>query len=156
MSQSPALSPEIAEAAFYAAFESSDLEAMMGLWCDDPTVVCIHPGGERHVGLEEVRESWRRIFAGGRQLRFRVARAVSASTPDLAVHCVIEFIGLHGVRGTVPVLATNVFRRGPEGWRLWLHHASAHPAPPPPGAQKDSGQSDTPGTPDNDPQRTLH
>ena len=28
--------------------------------------------------------------------------------------------GLAGGRA----VATNVFRRTPEGWRLWLHHAS--------------------------------
>lgn len=124
-------SPEAAEAAFYAAFEAGDLEAMMRLWCDDPTVVCVHPGGERHVGQDEVRESWRRIFAGSGQLRFHVSHAATTSSPELAIRCVIENIGLRGVRGTVPVVATNVFRCGPEGWKLWMHHASAAPGSPP-------------------------
>lgn len=149
-------SADAAEAAFYAAFEAGDLEAMMGLWCDEPTVVCVHPGGERHVGLAQVRESWRRIFAGSGQLRFHVAQGVSVSTPDLAVHCVIEHIGLQGVRGTVPVVATNVFRRGPEGWRLWMHHASPQPAAPAAGTDEDTEPAADSGTTGHDPGRTLH
>lgn len=156
MNQAPPPSPEAPEAAFYAAFEAADLEAMMRLWCDDQTVVCIHPGGERHVGLEEVRESWRRIFAGSGQLRMHVAQSVSASTPAMSVRCVIEYIGVRGVRGTVPVVATNMFRRAPEGWRLWMHHASPHPASLPGGTGEDSGHSNTPGNPGDEPQPTLH
>ncbi|MFN9389758.1 MAG: YybH family protein [Betaproteobacteria bacterium] len=154
----PALPPsaEAAETAVYAAFEAGDLEAMMLLWRDDPTVVCVHPGGERHVGLAQVRESWQRIFAGSGQLRFRVAQCVGTNMPDLAIRCVIEHIGLRGVRGSVAVVATNVFRRGPEGWQLWMHHASPQPASSPAGAGEESDPSGTDTPPRGDPERTLH
>ena len=33
--------PQDAEAAFYDAFEKSDLDAMMGVWADDDDIVCV-------------------------------------------------------------------------------------------------------------------
>lgn len=127
MNPAPLQSPEQAESAFYAAFEAGDLDAMMAVWCDDENVVCVHPGGERHVGVAEVRESWRRIFAGSGRLRFRVAEPLHVGDGDLSVRAVIEYIAVAGIQGATPVVATNVFRRTGSGWRLWMHHASPHP-----------------------------
>ena len=41
--------PSHAEAAFYAAFERADVDAMMAVWSDDEAVFCVHPGGGRLV-----------------------------------------------------------------------------------------------------------
>ena len=43
------------EAAFYEALEACDLEAMMEVWAEDEEVVCVHPGGPRLAGLQQVR-----------------------------------------------------------------------------------------------------
>ncbi|HXZ95937.1 MAG TPA: nuclear transport factor 2 family protein, partial [Burkholderiales bacterium] len=51
--------PQDAEAAFYEAFESADLDAMMAVWAEDEEVVCVHPSGPRLTGIAQVRESWR-------------------------------------------------------------------------------------------------
>jgi ketosteroid isomerase-like protein len=53
---------EEAQQVFYQAIERADLAQMMTVWAEDDDIVCIHPGGPRHTGIEEVRESWRRIF----------------------------------------------------------------------------------------------
>ena len=63
--------PQDAEQAFYRAFEHADLAEMMAVWAEED-IVCVHPGGGRHTGLVEVRESWRQIFAAGPRLRFRL------------------------------------------------------------------------------------
>jgi ketosteroid isomerase-like protein len=121
--------PQEAEAAFYEAFQSADLEAMMGVWADDEDIVCVHPNGARQVGVDAVRESWRRIFASGQRLRFRLEEAHHLQTMVLSVHCVIEHIAVQGDdRPSAKVIATNVFQRSARGWRMVVHHASPAPA----------------------------
>ena len=51
-------------AAFYAAHEQQDLDAMRAVWDHGDDVVCVHPGWPILRGWELVEESWRRIFAG--------------------------------------------------------------------------------------------
>ena len=47
--------PQEVETAFYEAFEKGDLEAMMSVWADDDDIVCVHPGGQRLAGAEQIR-----------------------------------------------------------------------------------------------------
>lgn len=120
-----------AEAAFYEAIERADLEAMMAVWADEDDIVCVHPGGMRLAGVEQVRESWRRIFAGGRGLRFRLRLLRTIDGMTLAVHSVYEQITAAGeARPAQPVVATNVYQRSGNGWRMVAHHASPAPADP--------------------------
>jgi hypothetical protein len=44
------VSPQDAEAAFYAALQRADLDAMMEVWSADEEGSCIHPGGARIAG----------------------------------------------------------------------------------------------------------
>lgn len=116
------------EAAFYEALARSDLEAMMAVWSEDEEVICVHPGGPRVQGLAAVRESWRELFDGNPKLDVRVSQGVAQNFMMVAVHCVMEFITLQGDDQLgPPIIATNVFTRGADGWRMVVHHAS--PAP---------------------------
>ena len=69
--ESPRVSTKIfptaqdAENAFYEALERGDLEGMMAVWAEDEEIVCVHPGGPRLSGQDQVRESWAQIFSGG-------------------------------------------------------------------------------------------
>src|SRR5450756_440564 len=102
--------PQDAEAAFYEAFEKADLDAMMAVWADDDDIVCVHPGGIRLSGMAQVRESWRRVFAGGQTLRFRLRHRQSLNGMTLTVHSVYEQISVDGeVRARNPVIATNIY-----------------------------------------------
>ena len=114
--------------AFYQAFENKDLDAMMAAWADDEEIVCVHPGGTRHVGYEAVRNGFEQIFAGDSRLRFRLDQVVMLETVGLALQSAVEqvYAGDATLRGTV--VATNVFMRTPSGWRLVCHHASPAPA----------------------------
>ena len=121
--------PQEAEAAFYEAFEKRDLDAMMNVWADDEEIVCVHPGGARLTGIEQVRDSWRRIFAAGQRLRFRLRALSAINGVPLAVHSVYEQITVEGEsRLPAPVIATNVYMRTGDGWRMVVHHGSAAPA----------------------------
>jgi ketosteroid isomerase-like protein len=123
--------PQDAEAAFYEALERADLEAMMSVWAEDEEIVCVHPTGPRLAGFAMVQESWRQIFSGGPKLKVRLSHQVHMQGMLLSVHSVHENITLAGERDArPPVVATNVYLRGPLGWRILVHHAS--PAPPQP------------------------
>ena len=116
-----------AENAFYEALERADLEAMMSVWAEDEEIVCVHPGGPRLIGQDEVRESWRRMLAGGAGPRVQVSLQAQSSGVMFAVHSVLESFAVEGEAQPAPVVATNVYLRTPAGWRMLAHHAS--PAP---------------------------
>lgn len=120
--------PEQAEDAFYAALESADLEAMMAVWSDDENIVCIHPHGPRLSGTQEVRNSWRQILENSPPMSFRVDGLNSVCNEELAIRFVNEHIHINAnVEPEFTILATNVFQRTVDGWRLILHHASPTP-----------------------------
>lgn len=122
-------SAQDAEAAFYEAVERADLDALMAVWAEDEEVVCIHPGSGRIAGYLPIRESWRRIFEGGSRLRIRTQLTSAVVNPFTAIHSLIEEVALRGAEETTAAItATNVYVRGPLGWRMVLHHGSAAPA----------------------------
>jgi ketosteroid isomerase-like protein len=121
--------PQDAEAAFYEAFETANLEAMMEVWAEDEEIVCVHPGGPRLAGFEQVRASWAQILGSGQRLKVHISNQVVLSGMMLAIHSVHENILLQGEsRARAPVAATNVYLRTGQGWRMILHHGSPAPA----------------------------
>jgi ketosteroid isomerase-like protein len=122
--------PQDAENAFYESLERGDLDLMMAVWAEDEEIMCVHPAGPRIAGQEQVRDSWRRIFASGQRLRVQIAQQVTASGMMVAVHSVHEVITVAGeTRPRPPVIATNVYLRTAAGWRMIVHHASPAPGP---------------------------
>jgi uncharacterized protein (TIGR02246 family) len=117
-----------AEAAFYEALERADLELMMAVWSEDEDIVCVHPGGPRLAGQDQVRASWRQILSGGTRARVHVSQQVTIAGPMVAVHSVQENFSVPGETRPMPtVVATNVYLRTAAGWRMIVHHGS--PAP---------------------------
>jgi ketosteroid isomerase-like protein len=120
--------PQDAEAAFYDAFMKHDLEAMMAVWADDDEVYCVHPRGARVTGVAQVRESWRQVFASGQAVRFQVRDQHLLQAMMVSVHSVYEQITIAGEgRSRACMIATNIYMRTDQGWRMMAHHAS--PAP---------------------------
>ena len=101
---------------------------MMATWADDEDIVCIHPGGVRHVGYEAVRHSFEQLFTGDSKLVFRLDQVVLLETVGLAMQRAVEHVhsGDETTRGIA--VATNVLMRTPSGWRIVCHHASPTPA----------------------------
>jgi ketosteroid isomerase-like protein len=117
------------ETAFYEALERGDLEAMMSVWAEDEEIVCVLPAGPRLTGYTMVREAWRQLFEGGPRLHLRVSPQGVTQNPFTAVHNNIEELTVAGEGpAAAAIVATNIYIRGPLGWRLLVHHAS--PAPP--------------------------
>ncbi len=125
-------SPEAAEAAFYAAFATTDPEAMRAVWATGPEVVCIHPAGAPITGYDSIMASWREILGGGGAFELSFEPVTRVQATDLMVSTVYERFRPAGAPSTAaPVLATNVYRCIGGTWRMVLHHASPVAAPPP-------------------------
>lgn len=121
--------PQDAETAFYEALSRGDLDAMMAVWSDDDDVYCVHPQGPRLTGIAAVRESWRQIFSGGRDLRVQIRGQHAVHGMMFAVSSVLEIITVAGEsRPRAPMIATNIYLRTERGWRMVAHHASPTPA----------------------------
>jgi ketosteroid isomerase-like protein len=117
---------EQANARFYQAFETLDLARMDLVWSHGEHVKCVHPGWPLLVGWDAVRESWETIFANTGEMRFTLSDVRSAANGDLAwVTCTENiFSEVRGRLAVTSVLATNLFERGAQGWRMIHHHAS--------------------------------
>ena len=120
--------PEQAEAAFYKAIEQADVIAMMSVWSEDEEVICVHPGGQRLLGVDAVRESWRQIFASGPRMRFSLQQVRSHAGRLASIRNLYERITVGADPRQHLVLATNVYILGASGWRMLVHHASPLPA----------------------------
>ncbi len=120
------------EDAFYDALEERNAERMASVWGDAPDIACLLPM-QPLLHDDEVREVWAPMFAQGGTIDLQVRHIRWVELGDLAIHYVQEWMNPPpGQRAPPPVYATNVFRRGPDGWNLLLHQNS--PTPPPPGA----------------------
>jgi ketosteroid isomerase-like protein len=124
-------SPDEIEAAYYDALARADLEALMMLWADDEEIVCIHPGAPRLVGHAAIRATWEEILARG-GLHILPRQLHASHTMTTAIHSVIEDIHHpDSTQADVHVIATNVYMKTAQGWRIVAHHASIAPGPAP-------------------------
>lgn len=120
-----------AEAAFYDAIRRADIDAVMQLWAEDDTAVCIHPGTPRLIGRASIRASWESIFERG-GVHIRPVQVHASGNATTAIHNVIEEVQrASSQRSDIHILATNVYLRTEHGWRLVSHHASVVPGEAP-------------------------
>jgi ketosteroid isomerase-like protein len=114
---------------FYRALEELDLDEMERIWLHEPWVRCIHPGWDVLVGWGRVRESLEQIFAGTGWMRVTPTECDVHVFGDVGMVACAENItaSRDSDVGVAVAQATNLFRRTPEGWRMFHHHAS--PAP---------------------------
>jgi len=123
---------EEANGRFYRAFEALDLEAMERVWAGGGHVKCVHPGWPLLTGWASVRASWESIFANTAEIRFSLSDVRVVAAGDVAwVTCVENILSeVQGRLTVTSVVATNVFERDLDGWRMVHHHASHVLAPP--------------------------
>ena len=113
------------EAAFYEALQNADITRLMGCWADEDEIVCVHPGGPCLVGGGAIRAAFESMFANG-SIQVRVERVRRVDALASAVHSVLERVDVLTAEGPrhAWVIATNVYHKTPQGWRLVAHHAS--------------------------------
>ncbi|MBK7617572.1 MAG: nuclear transport factor 2 family protein [Vitreoscilla sp.] len=118
-------SPEDVEAQFYEALREGNLGKLMAVWAEDEEVVCIHPGGPRLVGPAAVRAAFEAVFSNG-AVAVQPDNVRRVHAMGLAVHSVVEKVQIHTDQGPRLgyVMATNVYLKTSQGWRMVAHHAS--------------------------------
>ena len=104
-----------ANEAFYEAFQERDAVAMGELWARGVPVACAHPGWPPVHGREAVIDSWRGI------LNNPGAPEIRCHDPEVYVYDATAFVICYEeVEGNF-LLATNLFVREGEAWRM-VHH----------------------------------
>ena len=115
------------EMAFYDAIARADLTALMALWNDDEEIVCIHPGAARLVGHAAIRASWEAIFERG-GVQINPVQMHATQNLMVSIHNVVEEIAHNSdAQQNMHILATNVYVKTAQGWRIVIHHASIAP-----------------------------
>ncbi|MDX9842535.1 MAG: nuclear transport factor 2 family protein [Aquabacterium sp.] len=114
------------EASFYDAMRHGDVDKVMACWADDEEIACVSPGGPRTVGTVAVRAAFAATLATG-PVHITIEHVRSMESAVCAVHHVTEKVQVMSTEGlqTAFVIATNVYLRTPQGWRMVAHHASA-------------------------------
>jgi len=114
------------EAAFYEALQTADLEKLMACWADEDELVCVHPSGPRLIGMAAIRAAFDAMFAKG-SIRAWPEGVRKIESLASCVHNLRERIEVLTDEGPRPVyvVATNVYHKTAQGWRMVAHHASA-------------------------------
>ena len=118
----PLASPDEIEQQFYEALQRGDIERLMAVWSDDEDISCVHPGGPRVVGAGAIRAAFDAMFANG-TIDARPEKVRRLQTHSCAVHSVLEQVRVMTEEGpqSAWVIATNVYVKGAQGWRLVAH-----------------------------------
>ncbi|MGW4162779.1 nuclear transport factor 2 family protein [Streptomyces sp. NPDC004788] len=115
--------------------EQGDFDTITELWLDDGAtpVSCVHPGWPVLSGRGDVLRSYALIMANTDYIQFFLTDVEISLADDVAVVTCTENILSGGpaedgaelgpLVGQL-VVATNVFRRTSEGWKVWSHHGS--------------------------------
>lgn len=113
------------EAQFYEALQQADIDKLMACWADEDEIICIHPGGPRLVGNAMIRAAFQTIFSEGSVAVYpqQINKVESLTS---AMHSVVERLIQRTTESQqdIFVIATNVYQRTPQGWRMVAHHAS--------------------------------
>ena len=136
----------VANEAFYRAFAMGDVPAMEAIWSTLAPVACIHPGWDALTDRQSVMQSWRGILES--------PPPVSCANPQAfifadAAFVICEELILGGV-----LIATNMFVREGQGWKIVHHHAGQVDAMPAADLDEDEDEDDE--DDENGPSRAVH
>jgi ketosteroid isomerase-like protein len=126
-------SVQAANAAFYAAFEARDLDAMSDCWERSDRACVIHPGWPAQHGWARVITTWDALFANPDAMHCIVLdEHIEVMGYVAVVTCEEQLLqglgveqGADGELASARVAATNVFVRDGDAWKMILHQGSA-------------------------------
>jgi ketosteroid isomerase-like protein len=107
-----------ANGAFYAAFATGDFEAMDSLWARIAPVACVHPGWPPVRGRDSVMSAWAGILQNPPRPAVRPFGEHVMLLGDVGM-----VIGFEAI-GDITLVATNVFAREGDAWKM-IHHQAA-------------------------------
>ena len=124
-----------ANAAFYAALEACDLDAMARVWEQSERAVVVHPGWPMLRGWVRIAESWSAIFRNTDFIQFVITDETCVVAGDTGWVTAQENILQSAGGGGAPAaddadltgsraVVTNIFVRDGSQWRMVVHHAS--------------------------------
>lgn len=113
-----------ANEAFYDAFGAGDMHAMENIWAKSGNVSCLHPGWHPLFNRDEILSSWQGILGNKDRPKIECLHPQVDIRGDTAVLLCYELLD------SGYLLATNIFVREDEAWRM-MHHHSGGPVPPP-------------------------
>lgn len=128
-------SPDDVEHSFYEALHNADIAQLMGCWAEEDEIVCVHPGGRRLIGTGAIRASFENMFKQG-SVQAHPEKIHKVESLASAVHHLLERVEVMTPQGrqNAFVIATNVYHKTPQGWRMVAHHTS-------PGSPNDSTEA---------------
>ena len=111
---------------FYEAFGTLDIREMDEVWEASDRDMCVHPGWQPLVGWDSIRTSWAGIFDNTTLMHFNIHYVNVVVHGDSAWITCVENISsvLQGRASNFGILATNIFVRTSEGWKMSAHHAA--------------------------------
>jgi len=110
--------------AFYVAFQTGDADAMENLWAQDALVTCVHPGWQHLKGRDVVMEAWHSILGNPPEFPLKMEGATANVYGNMAIVICYESLG------NITLVATNIFVREDNQWKLVHHQAGQSPPPP--------------------------
>ncbi len=113
-----------ANEAYYAAFQSGNYETMETLWARSVPVTCIHPGANNLSGWELVMESWKSILTNDDLVNMEIVN------PKANVYGEVAVVVCYEVFQEVTLVATNIFVKEENHWKMVHHQAGGSPMPP--------------------------
>ena len=113
-----------ANEAFYDAFAAADMNAMASVWAAEAEVTCLHPGWPKLYGREAVLQSWRGILENPNRPR------IECTHPSVVIYGSTAVLICYETIESGCLLATNIFVKEDDVWRMTHHHAGG-PVPPP-------------------------
>ena len=107
------------------ASSAGDIDKLMACWADEDDIVCVHPGGSRLLGAGAIRTAFEAMFAHG-SIRAHAEKVRKVESMGASLHSVLERIEVMTEEGPrhAYVIASNVYHKTAQGWRLVAHHAS--------------------------------
>jgi ketosteroid isomerase-like protein len=103
---------------FYRAFTGRDAAAMDAIWAREAPVTCVHPGWTPLAGRAAVLKSWHDILANPESPR------VMCHDDRAVLHGDIALVLCEEELETGHLIATNIFIREANEWRMIHHQAS--------------------------------
>ncbi len=118
---------ELANGAFYDAYESREIKRMEEVWLREPHITCAHPGWPVLAGWGPIMTSWEQIFERTFAMRIHLTEVRTYATDGLAWLLATERRESRHAEGktTAIVVTTNVFERRGSIWYVVHHHGSS-------------------------------
>ena len=103
----------------------------MSVWEDSDEAACLLPMHPLYRGKAAIEKAWSQLLHPEMRVDVSVKHLQWIESSELAIHLVEETVTLPNGQKQPPIYATNVYRKGSDGWHMLVHLNA--PTPPPPG-----------------------